>query len=70
MNNTDQYTFEEYYDIVVGNVSKRVLNEYKVTLTKEPLYEIIFDMYRLDINTSQAVVLLESFYSKFKNFLC
>lgn len=69
MNVTEQYSFDEYFSVVLDNVSKRTLTEELRVLTKEELYEMVYDLYFLDVQPTKAVVLLESFYSKFRKFL-
>lgn len=66
---TQQYTFDEYYSVVLDNVSKKTLTEELRVSTKEELYEMIYDLYFLDVQPTKSVVLLESFYSKFRKFL-
>lgn len=69
MNVTEQYNFDEYYSLVVENVSKRLLTPELKEITKEELFELVYDLYFQEIAPSKSVVLLESFYSKFRKFL-
>lgn len=66
---SDHYTFDEYYVLVEQNVSKRLLTKELKQTTKEPLLEVIHDMYNKDVLPTTAVKLIESFYSNFRNFL-
>lgn len=66
---TDQYIFEDYYLVVISNISKKLLTKKLLDKTKDELGEIIYNMYYSDISPEKATVLMESFYSVFKKFL-
>ena len=53
--------FNEYYDIVYQTISLRITREYE-----EKLKEHVYTLYRLDLPTNKATVIVESLISNFK----
>ena len=65
---SDLYEFNDYYCLVIDNISKRLLTDDLKERTNEELLEVINEMYYKDISPTTAVVLLESFYSNFRKY--
>lgn len=58
-------TFEEYYEVVISNVSHTVLPDSIYNYSEQRITEIVQRMYRFDIPFKKAAVLLETFFDQF-----
>lgn len=66
---SDTYSFDDYYLLVIDNISKKLLTRELKEKTKDPLLEFIHDMYYKEISPSTAILAIESFYSNFRKFI-
>ena len=62
-------TFEEYLDSIKDNFSHNVASKEILEQTKTAFDETVYDMYYSQIPQEKAVVLMENFYCKFREFL-
>jgi len=58
-------TFDEYYDVVLGNVSHSVIPDKIYYYSQQRIEEVVRKMYRFDIPYKKASVLLETFFDQF-----
>ena len=57
--------FEEYYEVVIANVSHSILPDKLYNYAEQRIVEVVQRMYRYDIPFKKAAVLLETFFDQF-----
>jgi len=62
-------TFDEYLQTVSQEFSKSVASREVLERTKSAFDETVYDLFHRAITEEKAVVIMESFYSKFRNHL-
>jgi hypothetical protein len=60
--------FQEYYEVVLQNISRNVIPIHIMSKTSENLREFIYDMYTKDFGTSMTVIIVESLYINYREF--
>lgn len=61
--------FEDYLKSVKDNFSKSIVPRGVLNKTKAAFEETVYDIYRTNLSEEKAVVLMENFYRKYRDFL-
>lgn len=62
-------SFEDYYEVVLGNVSHSILPDRLYNYSEQRIVEIVQRMFRFKIPYKQAAVILETFFHQFVGML-